>query len=583
MASSQSGYIFNTVSYVLIVTSRLRVSEVCRSRGIPVATASPAVIVTGDVPPVRTGGHRRLALFYIALSLVALVPGLGLKAGIELPGHFFALKSTLLDIQFGSGLRFWLGVTGATMMGLLLLYPLRKVMSKSRVLGSIGGWFQLHILLGLIGPVLILYHCNFGHGSANANVALWSMLLVALSGIAGTFAYGRASRDFYSTRHQALQHRDAIAAALSALEEDFSEKRELVAAFETFEAGLLTPRQGLVSCLVARLRVERSRQVIAHIVASIIEARAHRHSMSREDVRRIARPIAKHMKRYMVVARAAASQSIREQIWARWRMFHIPVFLIMIVAASLHVIAVWDMEALRASSLGVQQRAEADRQTSLATAIDEKHDAIESILAQDSTQPPAPRPPALMAPPQLVVGRPKPSSGVTTKSVSTVTVPAREDRAAPSENKSSVLAEAKLPIPKPAVRPAAVAPTPTPAVPQPEIESVYTELQKRDASVQMALGGAKPRTLADQIVTLKALRESKQFSHSETETGFPLTGKHLKVECTSCHTAPLRETAQPERRACIDCHKKDDVHSGRRPDCAQCHTTNRWTQIVRRR
>src|SRR5690606_10785234 len=46
---------------------------------------------------------------------------------------------------------------------------------------------------------------------------------------------------------------------------------------------------------------------------------------------------------YFKYARHASGRSVREQIWARWRLFHLPVFLLMVGAAILHVVAVWDM------------------------------------------------------------------------------------------------------------------------------------------------------------------------------------------------------------------------------------------------
>jgi hypothetical protein len=540
------------------------------------ASASPYVSATPAAPPARA--RPRLALIYIAVTMAALVPGLLLKIGDASPGSsviahaLSTLRSALADIQFGSGLRFWLGVAGATMMALLLFYPLRKLFSRSRVLGSISSWFQLHILLGLLGPVCILYHCNFGHGSSNANVALWSMLAVALSGIAGTFAYGRASRDFYTTRHQALQHRNAIITSLSALDTDVAGREALAEAFATFEDGLLTPRRGIVRCILARLRVERSRLIITHMIRDILAARADRHALTAEEVRHIRGTLAQHLKRYMVVARAAASQSIREQVWSRWRMFHVPVFLIMIVAASLHVIAVWDMDAPTAAS----------------AATDTRTAAVPGPGPGPGPALPAtPQAPALVAPPQLVTVRPKPITGVPAKPASIGAVPARETRHAPPEPSQNAAFEPVAPPPKPAVRPKSIAAPMQPVVAapviEPSIETVYAELQKRDAPQPMALGGAKPRTLADQIATLKAQREAKQFFHNDAETGFALTGKHTKVECASCHAAPLREARQPAPRACIACHKKDDVHAGRRPNCAECHTTNRWTQIIRRR
>ena len=63
--------------------------------------------------------------------------------------HFWAI---LDDIRFGSGFRFGTGVTGAAMMATLLLYPLRKVLSRKSGLGKVRRWFRLHIVFGLAGP-----------------------------------------------------------------------------------------------------------------------------------------------------------------------------------------------------------------------------------------------------------------------------------------------------------------------------------------------------------------------------------------------------------------------------------------------
>ena len=62
---------------------------------------------------------------------------------------------------------------------------------------------------------------------------------------------------------------------------------------------------------------------------------------------------------------------------------------------------------------------------------------------------------------------------------------------------------------------------------------------------------------------------------------YPLTGKHQRLDCAACHSKPLRDTRQASVRGCVDCHSKDDIHRGKRPDCAQCHTTVRWSQRIR--
>lgn len=69
-----------------------------------------------------------------------------------------------------------------------------------------------------------------------------------------------------------------------------------------------------------------------------------------------------------------------------------------------------------------------------------------------------------------------------------------------------------------------------------------------------------------------------RFDHAR-ETGFPLTGKHHQVACTSCHSGALTE---PLPRDCRSCHAADDIH--RSPDmqvCATCHVTDGWHIITR--
>jgi hypothetical protein len=83
------------------------------------------------------------------------------------------------------GIGYWLGITGGIMMLVLLLYPLRKRLRFLRFLGATKHWFRIHMAFGLMGPLLILYHCNFKLGSINSQVALYCMMLVAGSGIIG--------------------------------------------------------------------------------------------------------------------------------------------------------------------------------------------------------------------------------------------------------------------------------------------------------------------------------------------------------------------------------------------------------------
>ena len=70
----------------------------------------------------------------------------------------------------------------------------------------------------------------------------------------------------------------------------------------------------------------------------------------------------------------------------------------------------------------------------------------------------------------------------------------------------------------------------------------------------------------------KSWKESPGFDHAKS--AFPLLGKHVKVECKSCHEGAMFKQASKE---CIACHKKDDKHAANLGEkCADCHTATDW-------
>ena len=98
------------------------------------------------------------------------------------------------------GLGYWLGIVGGVMMLLLLFYSYRKRKPMLRSMGSIPTWFRVHMLLGIFGPVLVVFHSNFQLGALNSNVALFTMLTVAGSGVIGRYIYGKIHIGLYGRK-----------------------------------------------------------------------------------------------------------------------------------------------------------------------------------------------------------------------------------------------------------------------------------------------------------------------------------------------------------------------------------------------
>ena len=95
----------------------------------------------------------------------------------------------LITAERGTG--YYFGIIGVVLMLLLAVYPMRKRIPALAFLGGNVLWFWLHMVFGIVGPVFILFHANFGLGSLNSNMALLSMIIVAVSGIVGRYIYVR--------------------------------------------------------------------------------------------------------------------------------------------------------------------------------------------------------------------------------------------------------------------------------------------------------------------------------------------------------------------------------------------------------
>ena len=148
-----------------------------------------------------TGRNRQSSAFYgYSLTIIAL--GLG----------WLLRDYGLIDAKDGLG--YWLGILGGSMMLVLILYPLRKRIRALRFLGRTTHWFKAHMILGILGPVLVLYHSNFQLGSFNSRVALYCMLLVAGSGVIGRHIYARIHSGLYGKKTNLEELRLQLAESL---------------------------------------------------------------------------------------------------------------------------------------------------------------------------------------------------------------------------------------------------------------------------------------------------------------------------------------------------------------------------------
>lgn len=243
-----------------------------------------------------------------------------------------------------TGVGYWLGITGGTMMVLLLMYPLRKRIRFLHVLGATRHWFRLHMVFGLLGPLLILYHSNFHLGSFNSSVAFYAMLLVAGSGIIGRHFYAGIHRGLYGRKTNLRELQQDLA---NSIEKSHGLARimpKLVARLDQLAADLqdcairqtIGVRRSLKwtlthSLVRLSLLMTARRELRVAAVASPTVAR---------DRKRLQRAAAHFIREYTVRAGRVAQFSLYERLFALWHILHLPIFFIMVLSAIVHVVAV---------------------------------------------------------------------------------------------------------------------------------------------------------------------------------------------------------------------------------------------------
>jgi hypothetical protein len=242
------------------------------------------------------------------------------------------------------GLGYWLGIIGGSLMLVLLLYPLRKRIRLLHALGPTRHWFRLHMILGLAGPLLILYHCNFRIGSFNSRVALYCMLLVAGSGIIGRHFYAGIHRGLYGRKTTLRELQADLAASVQKSHGLAKLMPQLVARLDKLSADLqgsgITESLGIGRSLRWTLTHTYMRLSLLLTARRELRAAAAISETIARDQKRLRRTAAKYIRDYTYLTGRVAQFSLYERLFALWHVFHLPIFFMMVLAAIVHVLAV---------------------------------------------------------------------------------------------------------------------------------------------------------------------------------------------------------------------------------------------------
>ncbi len=247
----------------------------------------------------------------------------------------------IIDPERGIG--YALGIVGGALMLVLLLYPLRKRVKWMRSWGSVAGWFRLHMILGIVGPMLVILHSNFEIKSLNASVALYCMLLVSGSGIIGRYIYSRIHRGLYGGAIEARELLEQAQVFREDLGSDLS-GAAWQAQFTALEREAMPQARGLFAALAHALTVsahsDHSEHALLRDFNADMRARTRTGHWSNREARETLREGRARIRRYHDVLRKIASLAVYERLFAAWHVLHLPLFYMLILTAVIHVVAV---------------------------------------------------------------------------------------------------------------------------------------------------------------------------------------------------------------------------------------------------
>ena len=299
--------------------------------------ASPATTAPGNpgLQPGRATSPRMRrsrgmdALMYLGMVLLLVLA-------------FHVSRMGLYDAR--SELGYWIGVVGAVMMLLLFAYPLRKRSTFLARFGAAKLWFIVHMVLGIFGPVLVLAHATFRVGSLNAGVALFSMLIVAASGVIGRFIYLRIHQGLGGQ----LQTLEALQAELGTADVEAGGTLrfapEAAARLQALQSLVGKPRDSWLGHLhrltVLPWRLRHERRSIRRQAQAKLREIASAQGWDAATLRGRERKVAAQVARHVDAVQRTAQLSAYTKVFSLWHVLHVPFVFLMVLCAIAHVVAV---------------------------------------------------------------------------------------------------------------------------------------------------------------------------------------------------------------------------------------------------
>jgi len=246
----------------------------------------------------------------------------------------------------GDNIGYNIGLVGGIMMVTLLIYPLRKRVGFMKNWSILPKWFKWHMIFGVLGPALIIFHSTFTINSINAGVALVCMLLVSGSGIFGRFFYQKIHHGLYG-RQSSLQHLQSDLDGSGDVKSVLSFAPEIEKKLEEYRDRVLaSSKKGKLNgwnFVSLGFRMKYFEMGLIRELEDVMYTDANEKQWNDAQMKRLDELFyqnAKFIKSYLITVRDLAQFSTYEKLFSLWHIFHVPLVYMLVFSSIWHVISV---------------------------------------------------------------------------------------------------------------------------------------------------------------------------------------------------------------------------------------------------
>ncbi len=237
-----------------------------------------------------------------------------------------------VGFRAGDELAIQCGLVGTALMIIAAIYPMFRRLRPFRWIASNTMWFDFHLMAGTIGPMFIVLHSALRLGTW-VDIALWSMVIVAVSGFIGRYLYTQvpelsSGRELEELDHErAFQHhRGQNPVATAEVDRELYEHKAKVDAVASHSGVVVTLLWLLVEDARRPARWLRRR------------SRLRRLGMTGKARRDLVRRAGRMMK----IQRAAVIAPKAALLLNSWKKVHVPFTILLTIFSAAHIWVSWD-------------------------------------------------------------------------------------------------------------------------------------------------------------------------------------------------------------------------------------------------